>query len=146
MAALQKEIRILESGLHDSYNRTSTTTTGAFQIGARGRGLTSASKKKGPVCVFCKGAHPTHTCETVKDYQKRFEIVKRDNLCFNYLAYHKVSQCQSRFRCKKCKKNTTPPCAIVNHHQQNPHVTNQRRETHRVLQTLQDCSHQRHPV
>ena len=105
MAALQKEIRILESGLHDPCNPTPTTTTaGAFQVGARGRGSTSAGKKKGPVCVFCKGAHPTHACETVTDHQKRLEIVKRDNLCFNCLAHHKVSQCQSKFRYKKCRK------------------------------------------
>jgi len=30
--------------------------------------------------------------------------VKKDNLRFSCLAHHKVSQCQSRFRCKKCKK------------------------------------------
>lgn len=29
---------------------------------------------------------------------------KRGNLCYNCLAHHKVSQCTSRFRCKKCKK------------------------------------------
>ena len=63
-AALQKEIRILESGLHDPYNPTSTMTiTGAFQIGARGHGVNNSGKKKGPVCVFYKGAHPTHTCD-----------------------------------------------------------------------------------
>ena len=116
MAALQKEIRILESGLHDP---TSTTmTTGAFQIGARGRGVNNSGKRKGPLCIFCKGAHPTHTCESVTDHQKRLEIVKREKLCFNCLAHHKVSQCQSKFRCKKCKKrhhttlcNSEPPSA-----------------------------------
>ena len=38
------------------------------------------------------------------DHQKRLEIVKRDKLCFNCLAHHKVSQCQSKFWYKKCKK------------------------------------------
>ena len=119
MAALQKEIRILKSGLHDPHNPTSTTmTTGAFQIGARGRGVNNSGKRKGPLCIFCKGAHPTHTCESVTDHQKRLEIVKREKLCFNCLAHHKVSQCQSKFRCKKCKKrhhttlcNSEPPSA-----------------------------------
>ena len=97
MAALQKEIRILESGLHDPCNPTPTTTTaGAFQVGVRGRGSTSAGKKKGPVCVFCKGAHLTHACKTVTDHQKRLDIVKQNNLCFNFLAHYKVAQCTSK--------------------------------------------------
>ena len=119
MAALQKEIRILESGLHDPYNPSSTLmTTGAFQIGARGRGVNNSGKRKGPLCIFCKGAHPTHTCESVTEHQKRLEIVQREKLCFNCLAHHKVSQFQSKFRCKKCKKrhhttlcNSEPPSA-----------------------------------
>ena len=24
-----------------------------------------------PVCVFCKGVHPTYACETVMEYKKR---------------------------------------------------------------------------
>ena len=75
VSALQKEIRILESGLHDPCNPTFTTmTTDAFQIGARGHGVNNSGKKKGPVCKFCKGAHP---CESVIDHQKWLEIVKR---------------------------------------------------------------------
>ncbi|XP_065889733.1 uncharacterized protein [Dysidea avara] len=117
MAALQKEIRVLECGLHDSYNAASKmSTTAAFQVGARDNRSTTSSKKKAPVCAFCKGPHSSHSCESVIDHQKRVDIVKRDNLCFNCLAHHKVSQCQSRFRCKKCKKkhhttlcNNKPP-------------------------------------
>lgn len=36
--------------------------------------------------------------------QKRLDIVKENNLCFNCLAHHRVVQCPSRFRCRKCKK------------------------------------------
>ena len=113
MAVLQKEIRILESGLHDPYNPTPTTTTaGAFHVGARGCGSTSAGKKKGPVCVFCKGAHPTHACETVTDHQKQLDIVKQNNLCFNCLAHHKVAQCTSKYRCRRCQcKHYTSLCS-----------------------------------
>ena len=113
MAALQKEIRILESGLHDPYNPTPTTTTaGAFQVGVRGRGSTSAGKEKGPVCIFCKGAHPTHACETVTDHQKRLDIVKQNNLYFNCLAHHKVAQCTSKYRCRRCQcKHHTSLCS-----------------------------------
>ena len=113
MAALQKEIRILESGLHDPCNPTPTTTTaGAFQVGVRGRGSTSAGKKKGPVYVFCKGAHPTHACETVTDHQKRLDIVKQNNLCFNCLAHRKVAQCTSKYHCRRCqRKHHTSLCS-----------------------------------
>ena len=112
MAALLKEIRILESGLHDPYNPTPTTITGgAFHVSARGRGSTSAGKKKGPVCVFCKGAHPTHAFETVTDHQKRLDIVKQNNLCFNCLAHHKVAQCTSKYCCRRCQcKHHTSLC------------------------------------
>ena len=30
--------------------------------------------------------------------------MKENNLCFNCLAHHRVAQCPSRFRCRKCKK------------------------------------------
>ena len=117
MAALQKEIRVLECGLHDSYNAASKmSTTAAFQVGVRDNRSTTSSKKKAQVCAFCKGPHSSHSCESVIDHQKRVDIVKRDNLCFNCLVHHKVLQCQSRFRCKKCKKkhhttlcNSKPP-------------------------------------
>lgn len=120
MAALQKEIRVLEAGLHDSHDPVSSiSTAAAFQVGARdsrNRFANQGSKKNPLVCVFCKGPHSSHSCETVTDYQKRIDIVKRDNLCFNSLAHHKVSHCQSRFRCRKCKKkhhttlcNSEPP-------------------------------------
>ena len=54
--------------------------------------------------MLCKGPYPTHTCESVTDHQKRLEIVKRENLCFNCFSHHNISQFQSRFQCKKCKK------------------------------------------
>lgn len=32
------------------------------------------------------------------------EIVKQQRLCFNYLAHHKISQCQSKNSCRNCKR------------------------------------------
>jgi len=55
-------------------------------------------------CVYCKGAHSAYNCDRVTDYQKRLDIIKRSNLCFNCLANHRVPQCSSKFRCRKCKK------------------------------------------
>jgi len=102
MAVLQKEIRVPECSSQNPYNPVSNIFTAAFQINAEdGKGHPTThgntSKKKGLVCAFCKGPHPTHTCESVTDHHKRLEIVKTENLCFNCLAHHKVSQCQLRF-------------------------------------------------
>ena len=83
MAALQKEIRVLEAGLHDSYSTVArTSTVDAFQVGARDnrhRLATSYSKKKA-VCAFCKGTHSSHSCEIVMDPQRSINIVKRQPL------------------------------------------------------------------
>jgi len=62
MAALRREIRVLESAPHNVVPKTSTTA--AFQVGAkdnRDQSLTQR-KKIGTVCVFCKGPHPAHAC------------------------------------------------------------------------------------
>ena len=92
-----------------------------LEVVVKDRGVSHASKRKGTVYVFCKGAHPTHACETVTDHEKRLEIVKRDNLCFNCLAHHKVLHCQSSFDVKNARESTILPCATVNQHQQNLH-------------------------
>ena len=62
-------------------------------------------------CVFCKGLHFSGRCETVRDTQKRLEIVKKGKLCFNCLGHHRVSQCPSKSRCKSCRqKHHTSLC------------------------------------
>ena len=43
-------------------------------------------------------------CDTLVDLQKWLDIVKKGKYCFNCLGHHKVSQCHSKFRCKKCKQ------------------------------------------
>ena len=113
MSAILKEIRVLESGLLDSCKLQVPFSTAMFYVGSRD--TTSNKKhntdKKKHLCAFCKGPHPPHTCGAVTDHQKRFDIVKRDNLCFNCLAHHKVSQCTSKFRCRKCqRKHHTSLC------------------------------------
>ena len=40
--------------------------------------------------------------------------MKRDNLCFNFLAHHKVSHCASKFCCSNCQhKHHTSLCNWV---------------------------------
>ncbi|XP_065886666.1 uncharacterized protein [Dysidea avara] len=80
-AAILKEIRVLESGYQPTDLHASSRSTAAFYVG---------SKSNPP------GSH--------SDQQARIDIVKKENLCFNCLGHHKISQCTSRFRCKKCKK------------------------------------------
>ena len=59
---------------------------------------------KKAVCVYCKGAHTPNHCEVITDSQKCLEVVKREKLCYNCLAHHKVSECRSKHRCNKCKR------------------------------------------
>ena len=61
-------------------------------------------QKREPVCVFCKGNHKPLKCTKVVDPKERLAIVRRKNLCFNYLAKHKATQCHSKFTYRKCKK------------------------------------------
>ena len=104
--AILKEIRVLESGwftnegLLESH-RTPMTTTLHTNISGQQSAEGGTSKK---VCIFCKGPHPPVCCDIVVIPQKRLAIVKRGKHCFNCLGHHKASQCQSKFRCKKCKQ------------------------------------------
>ena len=48
--------------------------------------------KKKQLCVYCKGDHSSSICDIVKDIQKRLEIGKSRNLCFNCLSNHSAIQ------------------------------------------------------
>ena len=107
MAAILKEIQILESGLCDPHRTMPKSTAASLLVSSRD----NPSKKHGnpdgkrkQQCVFCNGGHPAHNCDVVTDCKKRLDIVKGSNLCFNCLAHHRVSHCPSKFRCRKCKK------------------------------------------
>ena len=83
MSAILKEIRILETGNSTSFRSQSTA---AFLLNSK---LTQRNKShdKGPQpCVFCKGPHVAHQCTTITDHQRRLDIVKQNNLCFNCLV------------------------------------------------------------
>ena len=106
MAGVLKEIRILETGPYDPCKSVLKSTATVFHVassGNRPRKQGNTDHKK-PQCVFCKRDHPSHNCDVVTDYKKRLDIVKEQSLCFNCLARHRVSQCPSKFRCRKCKK------------------------------------------
>ncbi|XP_065893821.1 uncharacterized protein [Dysidea avara] len=114
-AAILKEIRVLESGYQPTDLHASSRSTATFYVGSKSNSPGSHSgTKKSTACVFCKGPHPSHSCVTT-DQQARIDIVKKENLCFNCLGHHKISQCTSRFRCKKrhhtslCSSETPRP-------------------------------------
>ena len=138
--AVIKEIRILESGLYttdpSSYTsapRTPPATT-TFYTGIRGGRNTTPNSKKKPLCVYCKGEHSPNVCTVVTDHQKRLDTVKQENLCFNCLGKHKISQCNCKFRCKRCnRKHHTSLCKPTNSDNTNPDP--QKKDTQPSLMT-----------
>ena len=118
-AAILKEIRVMETGFYTSDAQSSTSkgsySTVSFYAGIKGPRINPPSNgKKKPLCGYCKGDHSPSVCDVVNDVQKRLEIVKRGNLCFNCLGNHKVSLCNSKFRCRNCKnKHHTSLCKPI---------------------------------
>ena len=58
------------------------------------------------ICSFCKGSHQISQCEEFlkTSPQERSTKIKELKLCLNCLAKgHYVSQCQSKFSCRKCR-------------------------------------------
>ena len=100
--SIVKEIRVIEAGtiLQPSHSEDHHCPTASFHAGTINR----PENKKPPKCVFCKGSHPATQCNTITDQSKRMDIVKREKLCFNCLGHHRVIQCQSNGRCKRCKE------------------------------------------
>jgi len=60
--------------------------------------------KKDPTCVFCKGMHKPNSCTTVSSPKECIAIIKNAGLWFNCLGHHKLSQCTSKYACRKCHK------------------------------------------
>jgi len=98
-----KDIQILETSSSNSYKSYFTSESSQSN---------KSHDKRPQTCVFCKGPHATHQCNTVVDHQRRLAIVKQNHLCFNCLARHKVSRCTSKFCCRNCKrKHHTSLCS-----------------------------------
>ena len=109
-SSIMKEIRILETEIHTSRNldqlfnpSTPLMTTASFYTNTRQYSPQSSSKRPAN-CIYCKKQHSPNSCDVVTNTQDRLAIIKRNNLCFNCLAHHKVSQCNSKFRCRHCKR------------------------------------------
>ena len=85
--------------------------TATFYAGAQTPHHKTNIGGKNCVCVYCKGAHSAPNCNVTTDHHKRVEYIKKEGLCFNCLAKHKVAQCTSRNRYKQCsRKHHTSIC------------------------------------
>ena len=74
--AILKEIWVLEAGYRVTDIHVPSSSTASFHVGLRNNSNTQTPKRN-PICVFCKGPHPSHACTTVTEYPARIE-----NLCF----------------------------------------------------------------
>ena len=55
-------------------------------------------------CVFCQQSHSPNECTRITATEERLSIIKQKRLCFNCFGNHKVTECRSRFTCRKCNK------------------------------------------
>ena len=100
MSAILREIEILETGSNNSYR---SPFTAAFTVNSKPPGNHKLHDKGPQSCVFCKESHSANQCTTT-DHQRRLEIVRKNQLCFNCLGKHKVNTCSSKHRCCKCHR------------------------------------------
>ena len=108
-SSILKEIQILETDNrhHDQsfYGDIPPFTASSFYTGTRQHSAQQPSDTRKPAhCVYCKRQHSSNSCDVVTNPQDCLAIVKRNNLCFNCLARYKVTQCNSKFRCRVCKR------------------------------------------
>ena len=105
--AILDEIRILETGIGNNRQAPQTATASFFTNTEKHTpSQTRASVQRPPAtcCVYCQGSHAPVNCDTVKEALQRLDIVKHRKLCFNCLGNHKVSQCKSKGRFRRCNR------------------------------------------
>ena len=112
--AISAEIRILETGVGNNRQAPQVATASFFTNTERrtpSQGRTLAQRPPTTCCVYCQGSHTPVNCDIVKEPQQRLELVKHNKLCFNCLGNHRVSQCKSKSRCRRCnRKHHTSLC------------------------------------
>ncbi|XP_033762684.1 uncharacterized protein LOC117344144 [Pecten maximus] len=106
--AISKEVPILEAG----ETEPGVVPTATFVTGTSDTKKTKSKPQYKPYtnayfrkpCLFCRESHSPNQCTNVTNYKERIDIVKSKNVCFNCFGSHKVSNCHSKFKCKKCGK------------------------------------------
>ncbi|XP_053387257.1 uncharacterized protein LOC128551020 [Mercenaria mercenaria] len=112
LSSLLSEITILDAGAPyvKRYDVPDTTSTFLTKSDSHKTEKSNSTTQRKPTsytekkCVYCKGHHSSLECKKVTDYKERMNIVKKNKLCLNCLGAHKLSDCRSRFKCKKCSK------------------------------------------
>lgn len=117
--SIYREIQASEAGEYENTDIVNPiSSTAAFYVGSRTKHTESPTTNSKPLqvrpllCVFCKGSHYPTECMKVVDKTKRYEIAKRDRLCYNCLrGNHRIQNCKSQWRCKTCRgKHHTALC------------------------------------
>ena len=111
--AILKEIRVFEAGVHITPHPITDppSMTATFYAGAPPPHHKINRGSRDRACVYCKGTYSTTNCTVITDHHKRLDYIKKEGLCFNCLAKHRVAQCTSRNRCKQCsRKHHTSVC------------------------------------
>ena len=116
--SLMKEVRILEVGHSADYTENRSTVT--FFTSAKSksqvkhhqnRALNASNGDKTRPCLFCDESHSATDCTKVTDANARIAIVKKKRVCFNCLGSHRVKECKSKNKCRKCNhKHHTSLC------------------------------------
>ena len=109
--AICNEIRIFETGQQISASQQGNPTVSFHTLLHRKPQLKRETSNK-LSCVYCKGNHAAINCEVHKEAASLIEIIRQQRLCYNCLANHRVSQCHSKNRCRKCgNKHHTSICS-----------------------------------
>ncbi|XP_062576180.1 uncharacterized protein LOC134238068 [Saccostrea cucullata] len=102
--AIKKELCVQDAGqaMHSKQEAQEFIPTANFVAGSSH--IRTNKQEIVKQCLFCNGNHSPINCHNVQDYDKRISIIKQKRVCFNCFGNHKVSECQSDFKCRNCKK------------------------------------------
>jgi hypothetical protein len=123
--AIEKEIQATEAGKTESTDNVPLSSTSAFFVKSKQTQEAKTNhpnKTYTPTCAFCKDSHYSNDCFKIKDKAKRYEIAKRDRLCFNCLrGNHSIQNCRSLYKCRSCSgKHHTALCMKEGKHSSTP--------------------------
>ena len=113
--AIGKETYVQESEIFNEYENV--TPTASFSTVAKSSNkrhhnrFNQARHNKPKPCVFCNESHSANDCKMVLACENRYAIIKQKKLCYNCFGNHRVSECTSKYLCRKCnRKHHTSLC------------------------------------
>ena len=111
MKILQSEIEARERSVGASSQPTKRQMISGIPPTAHS--LTTGTSNTQPTCVYCSQAHPSLSCQTVREPEERKRMLRTSGRCFVCLRRNHVSRnCQSSSRCATChRKHHTSICS-----------------------------------